>query len=150
GEKEEVLAHLKRFELLIAWSLAILLVLVILLATVDLAVTLIKNLIYLEPHFLISVDQLLDLFGLFLIILLGLELLETVKAYLREDLIKVEAVVIVAIIAIARKVIILELKEPSPLGLLGLAALVLSLAASYRLIMPVLRSGADGSSEKKE
>jgi uncharacterized membrane protein (DUF373 family) len=145
-----MLTHLRRFERLIAWILAILLVLVILLATVDLAAILLKNLLYVEPHFLIGIDQLLNLFGLFLIILLGLELLETVKAYLKDDLIRVEAVVIVAIIALARKVIVLELKEPSPLALVGLAALVLSLAASYRLIMPILRSGAGGSLEKKE
>ena len=51
-----------------------------------------------------------------------------------------EVVLIVAIIALARKVIILELKEPSPLTLVGLAALVVSLAFSYRLIMQVLSS----------
>ena len=65
---------------------------------------------------------------------------ETVKAYLRDDVIHVEVVLIVAIIALARKVIILELKEPSPLTLVGLAALVVSLAFSYRLIMQVLSS----------
>jgi len=63
-----------------------------------------------------------------------------VKAYLRDDVIHVEVVLIVAIIALARKVIILELKEPSPLTLVGLAALVVSLAFSYRLIMQVLSS----------
>jgi|SRR5579862_1514135 len=144
-----MLTILKRFEHLIAWVLAIFLMLVTLLATVDLTVDLIKNVLYVPPHFLVGVDQVLDLFGLFLIILLGLELLETIKAYFREDVIHVEAVLIVAIIALARKVIILEFKEPSPLMLLGVAALVLSLAGSYRLIMQVLGSGAGSSFEKK-
>jgi uncharacterized membrane protein (DUF373 family) len=53
----------------------------------------------------------------------------------------VEVVLIVAIIALARKVIITEFKEPSALALVGMAALVLSLAASYRLIIEVLRPG---------
>jgi len=143
-----MLAYLKRFERLITWVLAILLAFVILLSTVDLTVSLIKNMLYVSPHFLVATDQLLDLFGLFLIILLGLELLETVKAYLRDDLIHVEVVLIVAIIALARRVIILEFKEPSPLLLVGLATLVLSLAGSYRLIMQVLRSGAGSSFDK--
>jgi uncharacterized membrane protein (DUF373 family) len=144
-----MLEHLKRFQRLIAWILTILLVSVIFLATVDLAVDLVKDVIYVRPFLLVGIDQLLDLFGMFLIVLLGLELLETVKAYLRDDLIPVEVVLIVAIIALARKVIILELKEPSPLILLGLAALVFALAASYRLIIQVVRGGADSSSEKK-
>jgi len=144
-----MLAHLKRFERLIASILAILLVSVILLATVDLTITLVKEVIYDTPRFLVGIDQLLDVLGLFLVILLGLELLETVKAYLRDDLIHVEVVLIVAIIALARKVIILEVKDTSPLTLVGLATLVFSLAASYRLIMQVLRTGGSSSPEKK-
>jgi uncharacterized membrane protein (DUF373 family) len=144
-----MLAYLKRFERLIAWILAVLLALVISLATVDLAVDLIKNVLYETPRFLIRIDQLLNLFGFFLIIVLGLELLETVKAYLRDDIIRVEVVLIVAIIALARKVIILEFKEPTPLTLLGLAALVICLAVAYRLIMHVMRSDADSTAEKK-
>jgi uncharacterized membrane protein (DUF373 family) len=144
-----MLAYLKHFERLVAWVLAVLLMLVILLATLDLAVTLIRNALRIAPHFLVGTNQLLDLFGLFLIIVLGLELLETVKAYLRDDLVHVEVVLTVAIIAVARKVIILEFKEPSALALLGIAALVLSLAASYWLILRVWRGGAGSSSEGK-
>ncbi len=140
-----MLAYLKRFERLIAWILVVLLVSVVLLATVDLAVNLIKNVLFVTPHFLVGVDQLLDLFGLFLVIVLGLELLETISAYLREDLIHVEVVLIVAIIALARKVVIMELKEPTPLTLLGLATLVISLSASYWLIMRVLRTDTTNS-----
>ena len=143
-----MLGLLKRFERAIAWVLAILLLAVTSLATVDLTVTLIKNILYEMPYFLVGVDELLDLFGLFLLILLGLELLETVKAYLQDDVIHVEvADLIVAIIALARKVIILEFKDPTPSVLLGLAALVIALAAAYRLIMQVI---GDASSVQKE
>jgi uncharacterized membrane protein (DUF373 family) len=133
-----MLTFLKRFEILIAWVLAILLVLVILLATIDLAVEIIKTVFYVSPHFLVAVDELLKMFGLFLIILLGLELLEMVKAFFQEDVIHVEVVLIVALIALARKVIILELHEPTPGILAGMAALILSVAVSYRLIMRFL------------
>src|SRR6516162_9516053 len=105
-----MLTLLKRFERLIAWVLAVLLLSVILLATIDLAVDLVKTVIFETPHFLVGVNQLLGLFGWFLLILLGLELLESVKSFLQDDLIHVEVVLIVAIIALARKVIILEFK----------------------------------------
>jgi len=138
-----MLAYLKHFERLIAWVLSILLAAVILLGTVDLTVNLIKDVLYTAPHYLVGIDQMLDLFGLFLIVLLGLELLEMVKAYLHDDLIHAEVVLIVALIALARKVIIMEFHEPSPLTLVGVAVLVLSLAISYRLVMPVLRDGRE-------
>lgn len=134
-----MLTHLERFERLIAWVLTILLVSMILLGTVDLTITIVKEVIYEAPRFLIGVDRLLDVFGLVLFVLLGMELLETVKAYLRDDVIHAEVVLVVAIIALARKVIILEVKEATPLTLMGLAALIISLAASYRLILHVLR-----------
>ena len=143
-----MLAHLKRLERLIAWVLAILLVLVILLATVDLTITLTKEVLYDAPRFLVGIDRLLDLLGLFLVVLLGLELLETVKAYLRDDVIHAEVVLVVAIIALARKVIILEVKDTPALTLVGLATLVFSLAASYRLIMQVLRTSGKNTPEK--
>jgi uncharacterized membrane protein (DUF373 family) len=144
-----MLTLLKRFERLIAWILAVLLASVILLTTIGLAVDLFKTALRIAPDFLVGVDQLLDLFGLFLIILLGLELLEMVKAYLRDDVIHVEVVLIVVLIALARKVIILEFKEPSPITLVGIAALVLALAVAYKLIIQVLRDDAVNSGEKK-
>lgn len=134
-----MVGYLHRFERLIAWVLSILLMLEILMATVDLTVTLVKNVIIRAPYFLVDTAELFNLFGLFLVILLGLELLETAKAYLQDDTIHAEVVLIVAIIAIARKVIIMDWKATPPLVMFGLAALIVSLAASYRLIMQLLR-----------
>jgi uncharacterized membrane protein (DUF373 family) len=144
-----MLALMERFDRLIAWVLAILLMLVILLATAHLAVTLFQDVFYQSPRFLVPIDQVLDLLGFFLIVLLALELLESVRAYLRDDLIHVEVVLIVAIIALARKVIILDAKETAPLTIVGLAALVLALSASYRLISQAVRTDAGSSPEKK-
>ena len=144
-----MLALMERFDRLIAWVLAILLMLVILLATAHLAVKLFQDVFYQSPRFLVPIDQVLDILGFFLIVLLGLELLESVRAYLRDDLIHVEVVLIVAIIALARKVIILEAKETAPLTIVGLAALVLALSASYRLLSQTIRDRADSSPEKK-
>ena len=46
--------------------------------------------------------------GGFLLVLIGIELLDTIKAYFRENTIHVEIVILLAIIAIARKVILLD------------------------------------------
>ena len=69
-----------------------------------------------------------------MLVLIGIELLHTVKIYLQERNLHVEVVVLVAMIAVARKVIILDYKETSAPVLFGLAGLFLSLAAGYYLV----------------
>ncbi|HOI41581.1 MAG TPA: phosphate-starvation-inducible PsiE family protein [Elusimicrobiales bacterium] len=120
----------KKFEKAVVMALAALLAATILFSTLELAVTLFKDLAS-PPLLMLEMHELLDIFGLFLLVLLGLELLETMKAYLRENVVHVEVVMIVAIIAIARKVIILDIKELHGTVLLGLAALLAALAFGY-------------------
>jgi uncharacterized membrane protein (DUF373 family) len=135
-----MLASLKYFERTIVAVMAALIALVILLATADMAIRLFKDIFLSAPRFLVGVDELLGIFGQFLIILLGFELLETVKAYLREDAIHVEVVLLVALIALARKVIVIEPAEVSATVMAGIGALMLSIAASYWLVMQFLRA----------
>jgi len=78
-----------------------------------------------------SQDQMLAILGLFLTVLIALELIETVEVYFRQHAIHVEIVVLVAIIALARKVIILDLNKYAPLVLFALGFLILALGATY-------------------
>ena len=50
----------------------------------------------------------LDIFGSFLLVLIRVELIETLKAYVKKDAIHIRVVLEVALIAMARKVIIEE------------------------------------------
>lgn len=125
-----MLLLLKKFEEVVVVILAWLLAATIAFSVLELAVVLFKDLIS-PPVLMLEMHELLDIFGLFLLVLLGLELLETMKAYLRENVVHVEVVMIVAIIAIARKVIILDLKVLSGTMLIGLASLLAALAFGY-------------------
>jgi uncharacterized membrane protein (DUF373 family) len=111
-------------------ALAGMLIVVMLLSTVHLGV-LIAQEVWQRPRFLIRVQGLLEIFGYFLLVLIGVELLETLKAYLRKDVIHVRVVLEVALIAMARKVIIEEPNTVSSLTLLGIAALILALAIAF-------------------
>jgi uncharacterized membrane protein (DUF373 family) len=104
------------------------------LATIDLGWLIIKDIM--EPPFLIlSVAQLLDIFGLFMLVLIGIELLETImKTYLTQGQPQFEVVLSVAIIAIARKVIILDLKETDSRGLIGIALIIVALTTGFFLM----------------
>lgn len=81
-----------------------------------------------------SEEEMLATLGLFLTVLIALELIETVEVYFRKHSIHVEIVVLVAIIALARKVIILDLTKYEPLVLFALGFLVLALGATYFMV----------------
>jgi uncharacterized membrane protein (DUF373 family) len=79
----------------------------------------------------LTIHELHTIFGFFLLILIGIELLETIKVYLLDDSIRVEIVFLVAMIGIARHVIDLDYKKADALGLLGMAAIILALTIGY-------------------
>jgi uncharacterized membrane protein (DUF373 family) len=111
-------------------ALAAMLVLVVLLSTGHLGV-LIAQEIWKPPRFLIPVQGLLEIFGYFLLVLIGVELLETLKAYVKKDVVHVRIVLEVALIAMARKVIIEEPNGVPGLTLFGIAALILALGVAF-------------------
>lgn len=77
-------------------------------------------------------SELFELFGYFLLVLIGLELLETIKAYLERREFHVEIIILVAIIAIARKVILLGSATPGEL--IGIALIIIALCGGYYLL----------------
>lgn len=123
---------LKYFERIIVHLLILMMAVVILLATGQLGWLIVQDIVT-PPLFVLEIGELLDIFGFFLLILIGIELLETIKAYLTEHILHVEIVLEVALIAIARKVIILDAKELPSLTLLGIAALIVALATAFSL-----------------
>jgi len=124
---------LGKFEHAIVISLISMMIVVVLVSTFELAWIIIKDLVT-PPILLLEIEELLDIFGFFLLILIGVELLETIKAYLDTKVVHVEIVLEVAVIAIARKVITLDLKEYTDLTLIGVAALIVALATAFYLI----------------
>jgi len=124
-------------------ALMVMMAIVLGLATVDLGWLIIKDIIE-APLFLLSVDQLLDIFGLFMLVIIGIELLETImKTYITQDQPHYEVVLSVAIIAIARKVIILDLKEVDSLILIGIASIIIALTGGYFLMKKSRSNKAD-------
>jgi uncharacterized membrane protein (DUF373 family) len=123
---------LKIFERIVVISLIIMMVIVILLSTIGLGRTLVLDIVT-PPNFFLNIAELLDIFGFFMLILIGVELLETIRAYLNDHQVHVEIVLEVALIAVARKIVIIDVKEYSPLTLLAIAAIVITLSSAYYL-----------------
>lgn len=123
----------KKIERFIILTLMVMMAGVLILATFELGYYVVFSMIS-SGFKLEAFDNLLNLFGMFLLVLIGIELLETIKIYLRETIVHVEVVVLVAIIAIARKVVVMKIEDFSGTMLLGIGGLILSLAIAYYLI----------------
>ena len=125
---------IKKFERVIICSLLIMMSLVVLLATIELGWIIIKD-IFTPPIFLLEINELFEIFGLFMLVLIGVELLETIaKTYSSKNVNHAKIVITVAIIAIARKVIILDVEKYSGQALVGIAAIILALSLGYFLV----------------
>ncbi len=125
---------IKKFERVIICSLLMMMSLVVLLATIELGWIIIKD-IFTPPIFLLEINELFEIFGLFMLVLIGIELLETIaKTYTKQNINHAKIVMAVAIIAIARKIIILDVENYSGQSLLGIAAIILALSIGYYLI----------------
>ncbi len=130
---------IKKFERVIILSLMIMMSMVVLLATIELGWIIIKD-IFTPPFFLLEINELFEIFGLFMLVLIGIELLETIaKTYTNKDSNHAKIVMAVALIAIARKVIILDVENYSGQALLGIAAIILALSIGYYLIQCKIR-----------
>lgn len=126
-----------KFEKGIYALLMIMLMAVLIAAVIDLVWLLITSLIDVSP-WLLEAHEMISVLGGFLLVLIGVELLDTIKAYFHENAIHVEIVVLLAIIAIARKVILLDPTGMSGIDfgieLMGIGVIVVGLSAGYYLI----------------
>lgn len=135
GNNQNFLKLVHWIETLVAKVLSLVLLILILVALIDLVYVIASNIIA-EPLGFIN-KTLIELFGLFLNILIALELLENITAYLKKHIFQVELVIATSLIAVARKIIIFDLQKYSGTDLIGLALAILALSISYWLIRRV-------------
>jgi|SRR5208337_171069 len=86
------------------------------------------------PVGLLQNAALVEVLGTFLLVLIAIELLDTMMEYFRENAIHVEIVVLLAIIAIARKVILLDPSQTNGIELIGIGVVIIGLAGAYYMI----------------
>ena len=129
---------LESFERFIVIGLLAMMIVVVLLGTVELAVILVEQMLKPPRFILLNINEMLNIFGFFLMILIGIELVETLKVYIVDQMVHVEIVFLVAIIAITRKVIILDVKYLEPLNLIGIASIILALSIGYFVLKKAL------------
>jgi uncharacterized membrane protein (DUF373 family) len=131
--RDENFTHLvENVEVVVAKILAVCMLFVIGVAIFDLINFIFKEL------FLSKYDgfykTLFKIFGLFLNVLIALEILENITGYLKKHVLQVELVIVTSLIAVARKIIILDLDKVQGIDIIGLGIAILALSISYFII----------------
>lgn len=143
-----MLEYVEKFEKSVYAVIMLMLMIVLVAGMLDLIMLLWKFLAE-ESPLLIQAKEMISLLGAFLLVLIGVELLDTIKAYFKENTIHVEIVVLLAIIAVARKVLLLDPLGMSPFEygfeMICIGVIILGLSAGYYLIKKAgITIGPDG------
>lgn len=125
-----MIKYLKKFERFVTGVLIVMMVVVIALALIELGWMLIKDVLK-PPILILEIQDLLEIFGFFLLVLIGIELLETIKCYYVEGKIELKVIFTVALIALGRKIIIMEPGKYGGPTLIGIGVVILALVAGY-------------------
>ena len=94
------------------------------------------------PFMLLTISDILALFGAFMAVLIAIEILINIIIYLRDDVIHVKIVMATALMAISRKVIIMDFTRISAEYVLAVAAVTLAMSVGYWLV--VIKDSKDG------
>jgi uncharacterized membrane protein (DUF373 family) len=137
-QDERFLYRIEQLEGQLSKFLTLVMVIVLLVAVVDLVMALVQQL---SSHSLGSLtESLFPIFGLFLNILIALEIMENITAYLRQHYIQLELAIGTSLIAVSRKIVLFDFKKDSGLDLIGLAIAVFTLTISYWIIRSGINS----------
>lgn len=123
-------------QVVIHWSvrvLSILMVFVIIMGVVDVSWILYKKLTS-PPFFILTISDMLATFGAFMAVLIAIEIFINITVYLRDNVIHVKIVMATALMAIARKVIIIDIESTSANYLFAIASVVLAMSVGYWMI----------------
>lgn len=127
----------KRVEKFVVLGLLVLMLLVVVAGAVELVFVIYDAMAEPPRYMLLDINELLRIFGFFLLILIGLELVSSIKNYLADHTVHVEVVMVVALIAVSRKIIVIDYDKTAPMTLVGMAALIVALTGGYFLLKRV-------------
>lgn len=127
------LGQIGKVEVLVSKLLSLMMLGVLAVSIVQLGFVLVAEVVRDVPYGFFS-SSLIEIFGAFLNILIALEVLENITAYLRGSGIRIELVIVTALTAVARKIVIFDFNKLSGTDLIGLGLAIFALTISYWLV----------------
>jgi uncharacterized membrane protein (DUF373 family) len=132
--KDKLIGFLHKMIKIAVKALAILMVIVIFWGVADVIYVLYHTLM--DPSkMLVSISDIFKTFAAFLAVLIAIEIYQNIILYLRTDIMPIKLVVATALMAIARKVIIIDYNKLEPMYIFAIAATVLALGITYYLVL---------------
>jgi len=113
--------------------MAILMAFVIVLGVVDVGYSIYDSLKS-PPLLQLSVGEIFQVFGAFMVVLIAIEIFINIRLYLGSNTLPIKMVVATALMAIARKVIVLDLDKTSSNEVLAVGVVTLALGVTYWLV----------------
>lgn len=132
-ETDPLLRGAQSFILLSVRILVVLMTLVIVWGVADVVWVLYGKLTT-PPLMLLTISDIFSTFGAFIAVMIAIEIFENLTIYLRKNVIEVELVMATALMAIARKVIVLDYKELSAEYVWATGGVVLAMSVGYWLV----------------
>jgi len=129
-EEDRFLWHLKNIIHLSLKLLALLMIIVIIFGVIDVGWTIYQRFLA-EPRFILTMGDVLATFGAFMVVLISIEIFQNIVLYLRDDVIHVKIVLATALMAIARKVIILDYDELDPMYIFATGIVLIATGITY-------------------
>lgn len=137
-----------RFTVVIFQILTATVMVYIVLETIELIYQFGLSLASIDPlgdRLLITKEQTAQVLPVFFNILIAVELMDTFSAYVKEHFLKVRSILLIGLIAIGRKLLVLDIGHADGLSNIGLAAIILALALGYYLV----KSPLEGKNDEK-
>ncbi|MBZ4192971.1 MAG: phosphate-starvation-inducible PsiE family protein [Candidatus Contendobacter sp.] len=133
-QREEPLIHALHVIIrLCVRVLAVLMTVVIMFSVADVGWVLYQRILT-SPIGLLNVNDILASFGAFMATLIAIEIFMNIVLYLRDDVLHVKLVLATALMAIARKVIVLDYKTVDAAEIWATAGVVFALSIGYWLV----------------
>jgi len=113
--------------------LAVLMVLVIIWGIGDVAYVLYQRLLT-PPLFLLNINDIFQTFGAFMAVLIAIEIFVNIRLYLGTSVLPIQLVMATALMAIARKIIVLDVDKMDAGYVAAMGVVTLALGISYWLV----------------
>lgn len=128
---------IKKFEVAVFYVLSAVVVLYIAIELIELVYQFGKALLTKNDsgtRLFISKEQTALVLPVFFNILIAIELIDTFNVYIKEHHIKVQSILLIGLMAIGRKLLVLDIGHADGLTNLGLASMIVALSLGYYLV----------------
>lgn len=129
--------------------LSCLMVLVIMWGALDVVYVIYQSVMQ-GPYFLLGVSDIFSIFSAFMVVLIAIEIFINIRLYLGTSVLPVQLVIATALMAIARKIIVLEVEAVSAAYLAAMGLVILALGLTYWLIARKTKTANDKPTKQGE